>query len=332
MLRILAVFGLLASNLFVGGCIPDQIMIDLAPSDPRLEEKVVLSDDSPGNSKVALIEITGLISHAAAGGLVPSGGNSVDRLVAQLEKAEDDPQVKAVVLRINSPGGSVAASETMYAEIERFRHDSGKPIVVSMSEVAASGGYYIALAADRIYAQPSSITGSIGVLIQTINFAEGMRRVGIESRTVTSGSNKDMASPLEPMQEEHYAILQSTVDEFYVSFRELVVSQRGQALAQSRVDMLTDGRVFTGAQALEHGLVDENGGLRDAFAGAQSLAGLEGAKLVKYHRPGREPATAYSAVSPVPSAGTEINILQLNVPPITRLSSGFYYLWAPANQ
>jgi len=236
------------------------------------------------------------------------------------------------VLRITSPGGSLAASETMYEEIERFRRATGKPVVVSMSEVAASGGYYVSLAADRIYAQGSSITGSIGVLIQTVNFAEGMERVGIQSRTVTSGRNKDIANPLEPVREHQYEILQGTVDEFYDKFVERVVAARAERLDTDNLEMLTDGRVFTGSQALEHGLIDEEGDLRDAFAGAKSLAGLESARLVRYFRPGREPATAYSALSgtETPEAGTQINVLQLNMPPITRLSSGFYYLWAPA--
>ena len=317
--------------LAITGCLPNRFVIDLAGTDGRLLERQVLADKA-ATAKVALIDLEGLIAHTSAGvGLIAGSGNSVDDLVARLELAEKDPEVKAVILRINSPGGTVAASDTMYQEILGFRSRSGKPVVASMAEVAASGGYYVALAADRIIAQPSSITGSIGVLVQTMNFSRGMEMIGIEARSVTSGSNKAIASPFEPPNEEHYRILQSTVNDFYRGFRERVATRR-PALDHTRLDTLADGRIFTGTQALEAGLVDELGGLRDSFARAKELARLPAARIVKYHPPGRVPTSPYAvaaADTPAHTAGTNITLLQLNTGGPLVPSAGFYYIWLP---
>ena len=323
-------------SLLLAACLPTRFLIDLAPSDGKLHESTVLTDTgaSRGSPKIALIDITGLISNAPEPGLFAGGGNSVDRLVSQLKKATDDPRVKAVILRVDSPGGTVAASKTMYQEIRRFREQTSKPVVVSMSELAASGGYYISLAADHIIAQSTTITGSIGVIIQTVNFSKGMQMIGITARAVKSGPMKDIANPLEPIRDEQYAILQSTVDDFYDSFVSLVKNRRGAALNQSELTTLTDGRVFTGRQALKHGLVDELGSLRDAFDSAKSLADISAARLVKYHVEGRVPMSPYAASLPLPSPaaqapGRQVNIMQLNLPQGFTPSAGFYYLWSP---
>lgn len=317
----------------LSACLPNRFVIDLAGSDGKLREKRVLADPAASSTapKIALIDIEGMISHAPQPGLFAGSGNSVDELAARLEKAEQDPDVRAVILRINSPGGTVAASETMYTEIEGFRARSRKPVVVSMAEMAASGGYYISLAADRVMAQPSSITGSIGVLMQTMNFSKGMAMIGIESRTVKSGPMKDTANPFEPIREEQYAILQGTVDDFYEAFRGLV-RERRTGVDPSRFDTLTDGRIFTGRQALEAGLVDSLGDLRDAFAEAKRLAEVDRAQLVKYHPDGRTPISAFGrAIGPggAPESGSEVNLIQLRIPPTASLSPGFYYLWSP---
>lgn len=301
-------------------------MIDFSGGDGRLLEKQVLADKGApaGGPKVALIDVEGLISHSPSPGLISTTSNTVDELVARLQKAEDDPRVRAVVLRVNSPGGTVAASETVYRELRSFRERTGKPIVVSMAEVAASGGYYISLAADRIVAQPSTITGSIGVIIQTVNFSRGLSWIGIEARAVRSGPNKDIANPLEPIRDEHYALLQRTVDDFYRSFHDLARAARPDADA-SRFDSLTDGRIFTGAQAYEERLVDSLGDLRDSFAEAKRLAGVDRARLIKYHPEGRTPASPY-ALSAAPPNSTSMHV---SLPPMLSPAPGFYYLWAP---
>ncbi len=319
------------------GCVPNRVVIDLAPSEGVLKEKRVYADEGASQwvPKVLLVDVSGLISHYPQSGLISGRGSVIDDVAARLIKAEEDPRIAAVILRINSPGGTVGGSETLYNEIRRYRERSKKPVVVSMAEVAASGGYYIALAADRIIAQPSTITGSIGVIIQTVNFSKGMSMIGLEARSVTSGQNKDLANPFEPIVEEHYRILQGTVTDFYESFVALL-RERRPTLAADQVALATDGRIFTGRQALALNLVDECGDLRDAFTAAKSLADVESAQLVKYHSAGRAPGSPYAlAAAPTdgqPGSGggsNQINLVQVNLPEGVAPSVGFYYLWAP---
>jgi len=321
------------------GCLPSRVVIDLSPRERELEETTVLSDGTRRDTalpKVALIDVNGLLTHSSSPGLFASRRNPVDTLVTQLAKAEDDPQTRAVVLRINSPGGTVAASETLFREIEGFRSRSGKPVVASFAEVAASGGYYIALASDRIVAQPSSITGSIGVIIQTFNFSRGMSMIGVEGRALVSRANKDLANPFEPPVESQYAILQGLVDEFYDQFRALVVRRR-TGLAPDDLDAATDGRVFTGATAYELGLVDAVGDLRDSFIHAKQLAGLERARMVKYHAKGDAVSSPYASTGGVVpenhrdggAAGTELNLVRIDGVESLLTPPGAYYLWRP---
>jgi len=217
----------------------------------------------------------------------------------------------------------VSASETIANEIRRFRERTGKPVIASFAEVAASGGYYAALPCDEIVAQPSSITGSIGVIIQTFNVSRGMSMIGVKGRAVTSRENKDIANPFQEIDEGHYEILQGMVDEFYAGFRSRVLESR--PIAASDVERVTDGRVFTGATALELGLVDKLGGVRDAFALAKQRAGVERARLVKYHREGVSLSTPY--------ARAQLGNVRRDdaEDPIDRLSGalrpGAYYLW-----
>ncbi|MFG0252936.1 MAG: S49 family peptidase, partial [Phycisphaerales bacterium JB038] len=189
---------LAATLLLLGGCTPYRLVIDITSPTERLVETTVHSDaDGWGASKIALIDLTGVIADRDTSTLLAAGGNPVSSLLERLRRAEADHRVKAVVLRVNSPGGTVAASETIYLELRRFRERTGKPIVVQMGEVAASGGYYIALAGDRLIAQPSTITGSIGVLIQLVTVSGTMRLLGVNAEAVVSGPNKTMGSPFE---------------------------------------------------------------------------------------------------------------------------------------
>lgn len=320
------------AQIFLAGCLPNRIAIDLDPGDGRIDSTQVYSDSGGGwfgLPKVALIDIDGIISGVGEPAVISPRNNPLDRAVARLREAERDSRVSAVVLRINSPGGTVAATDTLYHEILRFRERSSKPVVVSMSDVAASGGYYISLAADHIVAQPSTVTGSIGVIFQTFNIAEGLSMIGIEGRAVTSDRNKAIASPFEPAREEHYEILQSIVDDFYSTFRSTVVERR-PALRSEDLALVTDGRVFTGTQALQLGLVDQLGTLYDAFDTAKQLAGLDAAQLVKYHAEGIRANSPYAAAPDTrPSAmdqRIDISLFRLEQ---GRFSTGFYYLWRP---
>lgn len=337
--RTLAALPLLLCLL--ASCGPATLSLSLGKRDHRLVETAVLTDDNASAAKIALIEVRGLIVDAATPGILGQGLNPVDALVAELARAEQDRAVKAVVLRIDSPGGSVTASDVMYRELRRFMARTNKPVIASLATVAASGGYYLALGADEIVTEPTCITGSIGVIFPTFNFSSAMQRWGIQSRAVVSRPNKDLASPFEPMDDAHYAILQSLVDEQYARFRGLVVERR-PTLDRSRLEEATDGRIFSGAQAIELGLADSTGGIREAFDLAKARAGVQGARLVRYHAPDQQPRTPYSSASiaagtPQPpgasaaAAETEVNLLQLNLPGSSHwpTQAGAYYLWMP---
>ncbi|MHC4989744.1 MAG: signal peptide peptidase SppA [Planctomycetota bacterium] len=315
----------------LGGCTGVRFVIDAVPAEDRMTETVVMkagSEQWDRSSKVALIDVSGLLLDSRQPGLLADGESPVARFTEALTMAEADERVKAVILRINSPGGSVTASDVMYQEVLGFKERTGKPVVVQMETVAASGGYYLACAGDEIVAHPTTITGSIGVLIQTINFSDGLGRIGIHADAITSGPNKAMGSPLEPMPDEHRQLLQGIVDEFYDGFR-AVVMERRPTLSPGDIDWVADGRVVTGRRAAEVGLVDRTGGLREAFEVARERAGLAGAKLVKYHRPLEHVASPY-ARTPI-AEGNQVNLLQLNIDRGALIQQpGFYYLWDPS--
>ena len=314
------------------GCGGFRFVIDAVPQVDDLTETTVLERVAPESGTrdgtVALIDVTGLIVDARPRTLIGRGENPVGSFVEALRRAERDPNVRAVIVRINSPGGTVTASDIMYRELKHFRETTGKPVVTLMGEVAASGGYYLACAGDVVIAHPMTVTGSIGVVMQTINFSEGMSRIGIRADAITSGPNKALASPFQPMPAEHRAILQGLVNEFHDGFVAVVVESRPD-LASDGLGRITDGRVVSGMRAREVGLVDEVGDLRTAFAESMERAGLGRARLVKYHRPLEHVGSAY-AQTPV-AAGTEVNLVQVKIPgaPGQIEGAGFYYLWDP---
>lgn len=325
----LALIVVVGSLRLLAGCSGVRFVVDTMPATDELAETTVMRDG--GGSKIALIDVSGLIIDARKPGLLAPGENPVSRFTESLQRAREDGAVKAVVIRINSPGGAVTASDIMYREVMRFKAQSRKPVVISMGDVAASGGYYLACAGDEIIAMPTTITGSIGVIIQTVNFSEGLGRIGISAQSITSGPNKRMGSPFEPMPEEHRQLLQGLVDEFYGNFKGIVTANR-KAISPNDLPWLTDGRVVTGTKAAEVGLVDRLGDLRDAFEAAKSRAGLKTAQLVKYHRQLEYVGSPYAqAPTPGAAAGGQINLMQLNLD-LGSLGEqpGFYYLWDPA--
>lgn len=328
----------------LAGCAPITVSATLFGESAKLHEATV--EQEPGAAgKVILIDVRGLIADRTPSPLFGPATNPIDELASRLRKAAEDPSVRAVVLRINSPGGTVTASDIMYREVRRFAETTKKPVVVSMGEIAASGGYYLSLAADRIVAEPTTITGSIGVIIPTLNVSDGLGKLGIRSRSIVSGKNKDVANPLEPERDQHFALLQGIVDEFYTAFRAKVEERRGagrsaaaggaplKAVEPSRLDELADGRILTGRAAEQAGLIDQLGGIREAFAVAKDLAGIKKAQLVKYHREDADvPRTLYTPTANVGSGPTEVNLVQIRTDIAGRLGAdtpGVYYLWLP---
>lgn len=205
-------------------------------------------------------------------------------VVAELRRFRQTPWIKAVVVRIDSPGGAVAPTQEIFEEI--LRSKKTKPFIASMGSVAASGGYYIAAACDQILANPGTMTGSIGVIMQLSNFEELMKKIGVKGVNVKSGANKDIGSPFQPLSAEGRDILQSLVDNVHGQFVSAVAKGRG--LEESVVRKLADGRIYSGAQAKELGLVDRFGTLEDAIELAAKRATLEAEPTVYYSRQPRE--------------------------------------------
>ncbi|HEY72569.1 MAG: signal peptide peptidase SppA [Chloroflexi bacterium] len=207
---------------------------------------------------------SGPLDYFTTTGITPGRTNDL------LEQAAVNPNIKAVVLRVNSPGGSVVASDEIYHALLDFE----KPVIIWMGEMAASGGYYISCGGDYVFAHPDTLTGSIGVISQFINAQDLMDEIGVDVVVITSGPRKDMGSLFREMTEDEQALWQEVTDEIYAGFVELVASARDLPLETVRE--LADGRVYTGRQAQELGLVDEVGTLDDAIAKAAEMGGIEG--------------------------------------------------------
>ena len=203
---------------------------------------------------------------------------SSDKTVREIIDFGKDDSIEAVVLRVDSPGGGVGPSQEIYTEIERLT--ALKPVVVSMGSVAASGGYYVAAPADKIVANPGTITGSIGVIMGFTNYEELLEKIGLKSTVVKSGKHKDIGSPVRPMTDEDRAILQSLIDDVHRQFVSAIA--KGREMDPDAVLDLADGRIFTGKQAMELGLVDQLGNFRDAVTLAASLADIEGEPRLVY--------------------------------------------------
>ncbi len=316
---------LLAANL--AGCGPRMLRIDYIPVEERLTPQVVEQD--PGlfiNDKIALVNLSGLLSNMNSGSLLSAGTNPVSDFRETLNAIERDSSIKAVILRINSPGGTVTAGDMMYRDLLAFKARTHKPVIVEMMDLCASGGYYVSCAADYRMAYPTTLTGSIGVIIQTLNFSGTLDKLGISAKAITSRENKDMGSPLRPMTANDEKLLKALVDQFYVQFQD-VVRHSPQHIAPADWSMVTDGRVFTGKDAVRLGLIDRLGSLDDAIAEAKKRAGIKRVKIIMYsHHEGYKG----SAYAQAPAGGQQINMLNLNMDtsgilPSTRPE--FLYLW-----
>jgi len=218
-----------------------------------------------GDEKVAIIEIRGVILDSQP-------------VLEKLTKFRKSEKVKAIVLRIDSPGGGVGPAQEIYAEVKKIQRE--KKVLVSIGSVAASGGYYIACAADKIVANPGSITGSIGVIVESMNVEELLRKIGLQSMVIKSGKHKDIGSPLRKMTKEEKRLLQGVIDSVHEQFIRAVAE--GRKLPLEKVRSLADGRIFSGDQARSLGLIDDLGNLEDAIAMAAKMAGIKGTPEVIY--------------------------------------------------
>lgn len=239
---------------------------------------VSVSGCMEGKGKIAVIPLSGTIAGVNQQGLLTTGGISPKLVRDYLKKAEGDGGVKAVVLRVDSPGGSAAASQEIASEIRRFKEDTGKPVVVSMGDIAASGGYYISVYADRIVANPGTLTGSIGVISHFIYIEGLLEKLGLEMETIKAGKHKDMG--IRPLTDRERQIIQDITYDLYEQF--VVAVAHGRSLPVADVKTLATGQPYTGAQALELRLVDELGGLDRAIELAAGLAGVTAPEVEEY--------------------------------------------------
>jgi len=217
------------------------------------------------DEKIAIIEVRGVIIDPQP---------TVEKLI----KFRKNEKIKAIILRIDSPGGAVGPAQEIYSEVKKAQRE--KKVLVSMGSVAASGGYYVACAADKIMANPGTITGSIGVIVESLNVEDLFRKIGLRSEVIKSGRHKDMGSPFRKMGPEERGLLQGVLDNVHEQFIQAVAE--GRKLPLEKVRSLADGRIFSGDQARTMGLVDELGNLQDAIAMAATMSGIKGEPEVIY--------------------------------------------------
>ena len=220
-----------------------------------------IAREGPGAGKIGLINIEGVILDSK-------------ETLAQLDRYQKNQTIKALVIRINSPGGGVAAAQEIFEELQKTKSQHRKPIVASMGSLAASGGYYVACASDRIFANPGSITGSIGVIVQLANISGLLEKVGVKSVTIKSGEHNDMGSMTKDLSPEDQKIFQGVLDDMHDQFIDVVAKSR--RMNKEKVREISDGRIFTGRQAISLGLIDELGDLSDAVNCAAQMAGIKG--------------------------------------------------------
>jgi protease IV len=282
------------------GCVTVKVSLFEQPG--PLKEKTI---SGYGRDKILLMQVSGVIlegPHRLLG--LTKGVTSPSRVKEELEKAAKDDRIKAVVLKINSPGGTVSAADVILHELKAFKTAKGVPVVICLQGLATSGGYYVAQAGDTIIAYPTCITGSIGVIVMKFNLRGLMDKVGVDDDIVKSGKWKDFWSPFRPATPQEKEMMQQVIDDFYRTFVDVVAQGRHLNLKKTR--QLADGRIFTASQALDLGLVDQLGYLDDALKLARAKAGLAPeARVITYHRPGSYKPTVYSLLPDLGMVGPQ---------------------------
>lgn len=251
----------------------------LALMDQSFSEEV-LKDGDP-SKKIVVLEVNGVIQDTdEASSLFSTEGYNHRNFLQMIEQAKNDDTVKAIVLRVNSPGGGVVESAEIHDQLIKLKKETKKPIYVSMGSMAASGGYYISTAADKIFASPDTLTGSLGVIMQSLNYEGLAKKYGVEMVTIKSGPYKDIMNPARKMTEEERNILQSLIQNAYDGFVKVI--SEGRHLPESEVRKIADGRIYDGRQAKQLKLIDEFGYLDDTIAAMKKEHRLGKAQVVKY--------------------------------------------------
>lgn len=298
------------------------VNVPLVPPPSPLAEQVLEGD---GTKKILLLDISGTISEEEkSGGLLGRSSPSLVSVVREsLHKAEQDRDIAGVILRINSPGGTVTASDIIRHDVIMFKKRKKVPVLACIVGTGASGGYYVATATDEITAHPTAITGSIGVILMKFNVEGLMGKIGVEEQTVKSGDKKDIMSPFRKATPEEIKLGQEIIDQLYGRFLDVIMERPGNSLTRDELRKVSDGRVYTAGQALQAKLIDRIGYLDDVIAGIRTAVGDEKARVVSYYRPGNYKGSIYAGAAEKAGLAEALSGLDAFG------ASSFMYLWRP---
>ncbi len=312
-------------TFLLGGCA--YVNVSITPSVVPLKEMVV---EGTGASKILMLNVSGFISERGRSDRLKlqQRPSLVEEVRETLKKAEEDDDIAGIIIKINSPGGTVSASDIIYHEVMNFRKKKGVPVYACITGIGTSGAYYIAAASDKIFSHPGAITGSIGVIALKFN-AEGlMAKLGIKDETIKSGDKKDMFSPFRPLTFEERNIMQGVIDDLHKQFVNAVFDQRRERMTLQELNALADGRIYTAGTALKLHLIDQIGYMDEVIMEMKEKLGIEKARVVRYRRGGKYAGTIYSS-----SPAQETSLMDLVgdytdghslVPGIS-----FLYVWNP---
>jgi len=298
------------------------VNVPLIPPPSPLAEQVLEGD---GSKKILLLDISGTISEEEkSGGLLGHSSPSMVSLIREsLHKAERDRDIAGVILRINSPGGTVTASDIIRHDINVFKQRKKIPVLACIVGTGASGGYYVATAADEITAHPTAITGSIGVILMKFNVEGLMGKIGVEEQTVKSGDKKDIMSPFRKATPEEVKLGQEIIDQLYARFLDVIMERPKNSLSRDELRKVSDGRIYTANQALQAKLIDRIGYLDDVIAQVRRAVGDEKARVVSYYRPGNYKGSIYAGTAEKAGLAEALSGFDAFG------SSSFMYLWHP---
>lgn len=302
------------------------------PGVAPLKEKTIAG---AGADKVLLIDVSGMITDDGDKNMLGAETSPAitARIREELNLALEDRRVKAVVLRINTPGGAVTTCDIISHEISVFKKKKNIPIIAELMDVAASGGYYIAVSADKIIAHPTTVTGSIGVVAYNVNASGLMEKIGLVDQTIKSGDKKDIGSPLRPMTEEDKKILKAVIDSLYDRFLDVILEGRkGAGFTKAELRNIADGRIFSASQALDLKLIDAIGYLDDAVEAAKKAAGLKEAKVITYAPQSSYRNNVYSNMVGTGGMGGPpmVNLVYIDADSMMkRFGMQFVYMWMP---
>ncbi|MBN1478031.1 signal peptide peptidase SppA [Candidatus Sumerlaeota bacterium] len=323
--RSLSLLPLLALT-FLAGC----VIIPGFPGLGRQEMRAVTLQEAESvwtRDRFLVVDIAGVISTEKSDGFFEEGTSLVEDLHDALEEAREDDHIRALIVRIDSPGGGVTASDIIHHEIQRYAEETEVPTVAMLMNTAASGGYYAAVAADRIVAHPTTVTGSIGVVLITMD-VEGLEDlIGIQVSAITSGPHKDILSPFRAMTDEERALVQRVIDELHDQFIDAVAEGRPN-LSRDEIVALADGRIYTAQQALDAGLIDEVSHMPELIDSLSEELGLDDVEVITYRRGASGEYGLYSRAAMAP----RLDIDLIDIEAVTRgLQPGFHYLWCIGN-